>query len=659
MNLLYFYLFILVHPYLAMWWRSFEQAERQSWEALIPVYNYFVAFKIGAKKPFWSFLLIFPGVHLVMWAVANVSYIRRFGYFSLVDTLQGIFFPYIIMFKIAQSNDKILPETNWANSSEVSRREWGDHLVLFLCLPVIGHVIALGIAAVTRAEPGKKTKVKEWGDALLFALVAASIIRTYVFEPFQIPTGSMEKTLLVGDFLFVNKLAYGPKVPVTPLSYPLVHNTVPWINVKSYVGLETSEYTRLPGFSEVDRYDVVVFNYPSGDTAIYDPRMPFGLMGHDYHGYVLTEAYYMFRNDPTMQGKVNKIYNFYSDSLSKVNNGLPDSLRMNQGTIQQELMRLTSSRRDKIYIDNIEAWKTKARNYIADGKTHADYGKRGATYRNYELIEHYGIIPRPVDKRENYIKRCVGLPGDFIEIKNSILYVNDKKAKVFPNQNLMYDVYLSDNIKGTFMEEIGMESNRYRKDYYMDSSYVNPTPKLDSLNFHYIIYATEDQLEKIEKRHAQQKITTYLNLDTPPSYSDNYELNYTDLVNNTRFYPKDPYVSNSYTDFKRFQIPKKGMKIELNKNNLTWYKRVITAYEGHTLVEKADGTVLIDGKNASSYTFEMNYYWMMGDNRYNSVDSRVWGFVPEDHIVGKASMVWFSKNPNGGIRWDRIFTGIE
>ena len=226
------------------------------------------------KKPWWSLLLLFPGVHIVMWSVANVSYIRRFGYFTLIDTVQGIFFPYIIMYKIAQSNDPILPETNWANSKEVGDREWGDHLALFLALPFIGHVIALGFAAVTRAQPGKKTKVKEWGDSIWFALVAALIIRTYVFEPFKIPTGSMEKTLLVGDFLFVNKLAYGPKVPVTPVSYPLVHNTVPWINIKSYSNIETSNYTRLPGFGSIERNDVVVFNYPAGDTAVYDPRMP-------------------------------------------------------------------------------------------------------------------------------------------------------------------------------------------------------------------------------------------------------------------------------------------------------------------------------------------------------------------------------------------------
>lgn len=650
MNVLYFYLFILAHPYLAMWWKSFEKADRKAWEGLIPIYNYYVAFKIGSKKPFWSLLLIFPGIHLVMWATANVSYIRRFGYFSLVDTLQGIFFPYIIMSKIAQSSDvKLLPETNWANSAEIGKREWGDHLVLFLCLPVIGHAIALGIAAVTRAQPGKKTKVKEWGDALLFALVAASIIRTYVFEPFQIPTGSMEKTLLVGDFLFVNKLAYGPKVPVTPISYPLVHNTVPWINVKSYVGWETSDYTRLPGFSEVSRYDVVVFNYPSGDTAIYDPRMPSGLMGHDYHGYVLSEAYYLFRNDQETQQKEQTIYKFYSDSLLKANNAriIGDPLKLKDADLQLEIEKRMNSRRDKMYVESIESWKKKAREYIASGLTHPSYGDYSNDIRaDYTPIEHYGIIPRPVDKRENYIKRCVGLPGDFIEIKNSVLYVNDKKAPVFPFSNLEYIVDNAD-LNPNFMEGIGMELER--RDYQRYD--------LPNNQYNYHIHATEDQLAKIKKRYPEAKIQVYL--EPKPSTQPNYVFSYSDLVKNTQMYPKDLYVENTRTDFTRFRIPKKGMKIALNANNLAWYRRVITAYEKRTLVVKKDGSVLIDGKKASSYTFKMNYYWMMGDNRYNSVDSRVWGFVPEDHIVGKASMVWFSKNPFGGVRWDRLFTGIK
>jgi signal peptidase I len=646
MNILYFYLFLLAHPYLAMWWKSFEQADRKSWEALVPIYNYYVAFKIGSKKPFWCLLLIFPAIHLVMWSTANVSYIRRFGYFSLVDTLQGIFFPYIIMYKIAQSKDKMLPETNWANTGEMGRREWGDHLVLFLCLPVLGHVIALGISAVTRHEPGKKSKVKEWGDAILFALVAASIIRVYVFEPFQIPTGSMEKTLLVGDFLFVNKLAYGPKVPVTPLSYPLVHNTIPWVNIKSYVGWETSDYVRLPGFSQIERYDVVVFNYPSGDTAVYDPRMPTGLMGHDYHDILLFEAYNIYRNDPKNNSEISRYQTFYSDSITKVNSKLPDSLKIPVS----EAGNLAQNYFNKKYIETIEVWKGKARAYLSSG-----FATNRSDANMPPVIEHYGLIPRPVDKRENYIKRCVGVPGDWLEVVDSKLFVNGIAAPIFPNQNLKYYVYTDSKLDGVFMEKIGMELKR--DDYRLADPKEIEKPLYPESKFVYVLLATEYQLKRIKAKHPKAKVQQFR---IPRKSSDPaYKMTYGDYIDNMNRYPKDPFVENTMSDFGKFQVPKKGMKIKLTKNNLAWYRRIITAYERHTLEVKKNGTILIDGKKAMTYTFEMNYYWMMGDNRYNSVDSRVWGFVPEDHIVGKASMVWFSRDPYAGVRWKRLFTGIK
>lgn len=625
MNVLYFYLFILVHPYLALWFKSFKQAGHKPWEALIPVYNYYVAFKIGCKKPFWSLLLLFPGVHLVMWSVVNTSYIRRFGYYSLADTFQGIFFPYIIMAKIASSEKDILPETNWANSKEIGDRAWGDHLVLFLSLPIIGHVIALGLNAVTREKPGAKSKVKEWGDSILFALIAASIIRTYVFEPFQIPTGSMEKTLLVGDFLFVNKLAYGPKVPVTPLSFPLVHNTVPWINIKSYSTLETGNYTRLPGFGGINRNDVVVFNYPSGDTAVYDPRMPDGLMGHDYHGIVNNEAFFLFQNDPETSRDYQIATQFYTDSLSKLGKDLSivDSL--------------TNVYINKKMIKNLEKYKTAARQMLATEKI---------AHQNGKIINHYGLVYRPVDKRENYIKRCVGLPGDWLEIKKSILYVNDKPAFVPEFQNLQYTVSnFTMSANKTMIEKYGMEASR--GDYYTQDGGVTYTMNL-----------TLKQLKELSTSQPDAKFE----LVSMPQYSDtpNYKPSPMELLGNLSSFPKDLYINNTITDFTRFQIPKKGQTISISPENIAWYRRIITAYEGHKLEEKKDG-IYIDNKKVTNYTFAMNYYWLMGDNRYNSADSRIWGFVPEDHIVGRASMVWFSKSadPLIGVRWERLFMMIK
>ena len=622
MNALYFYLFILVHPYLAFWHKSFVKADRKSWEALIPVYNYFIAFKIGCKKPWWSLLLIFPGVHLIMWSVANTSYIRRFGFYSFADTLQGIFFPYLILAKIANTTVEIQPETNWMNGKEVDNRTWGDHIVLFLCLPIIGHAIALGLNAISREKPGGKTKVKEWGDSILFALIAASIIRTYAFEPFQIPTGSMEKTLLVGDFLFVNKLAYGPKVPVTPLSFPLVHNTIPWVTVKSYSTLETVDYTRLPGFSKVNRNEVVVFNYPSGDTAVYDPRMPNGLMGHDYHGILNEEAFYLFQNDPKTAQNYNLVLNFYQDSLTKIDT-----------TKASEAQLLANDYMMKVFFKDLSKWKKDAKIMLAEEKIAHQQG---------ELIHHHGLIYRPVDKRENYIKRCVAIAGDVIEIKSSKLYVNGKPAFIPEFQNLQYIVSNIGVISDAKMFELGIEKER--NDYY----------QIDDNRL--IMNLTKKQLSQVKRMYPNASFDIYLN----PQYSDTSSNlpTGTQMKENIGIFPKDPYINNTMTDFTKFQIPAKGMTVKIDSKNIAWYRRIITAYEGHTLQEKGN-EILIDGKKATSYTFAMNYYWLMGDNRYNSADSRVWGCVPEDHIVGRASLVWFSKSSYAGIRWERIFNFIK
>jgi signal peptidase I len=625
MNVLYFYLFLLIHPYLAGWNKSFKQAGYNGWEALVPMYNYFIAFKIGCKKPFWAFLLLFPGIHLVMWSVVNTSYIRRFGYYSLTDTLQGIFFPYLILAKIATSKSDILPETNWANSKEISDRAMGDHVVLLLSLPIIGHVIALGLNAVTREKPGAKSKVKEWGDSILFALIAASIIRTYVFEPFQIPTGSMEKTLLVGDFLFVNKLAYGPKVPVTPLSFPLVHNTVPWINIKSYTTFEKGNYTRLPGMGGINRNDVVVFNYPSGDTAVYDPRMPDGLMGHDYHGIVNNEAFFLFQNDPETAREYQIASQFYTDSLQKNGGNLASVDSLANSFIFKKMIR------------QLDVYKNAARKMLAEEKI---------AHQNGTIIKHYGLVYRPVDKRENYIKRCVGVPGDWLEIKNSILYINGKPGFVPEFQNLQYTVsnFTVSSAK-QMIEKYGLEASR--GDYYTSDGGSTYTMNL-----------TLKQLNQLKKSQPEAKFELYV----LPQYSDrkNYVPSAMDLWNNLSSFPKDLYINNTITDFTRFQIPKKGQTIAISAENIAWYRRIITAYEGHQLEEKKDG-IYIDGKKVNSYTFTLNYYWLMGDNRYNSADSRIWGFVPEDHIVGRASMVWFSKSadPLVGVRWERLFKLIR
>jgi signal peptidase I len=600
-----------------MWWKSFPKAGRKEWEALIPGYNYFVVFKITCEKPFWAFLMLIPGVHLVMLAVANASYLKRFGYYSFTDTLQAIFFPYLLSYKATKDEAVFGKETNWSNSKEIETRKWSDHIALFLSLPIIGHVLALAIGAVSRDKPGNKSRVKEWGDSIIFALVAACIIRTYVFEPFQIPTGSMEKTLLVGDFLFVNKLAYGPKVPVTPLSYPLVHNNVPWINIPSYTTIEKGSYFRLPGFGKVNRNDVVVFNYPSGDTAIYDPRVPEGLMGHDYHGVLISEALYYWRSTKNASFSSDTAYFNFMNKYG------------------QE------------FIDNISYWKKEARQGMENGET---YSRGGMPEKELDYIEHKGLIYRPVDKRENYIKRCVGIPGDFLEVRNSKLFVNGKAAWVAPGQCLQYKVMKSNlafPMQSEMCERFGLENdpNGARIDFE------------DSDKDFYLLTLTPDEKKKIQTAFPQAKFE--INIPTERADKGGTKPTIQQMIENLNVFPKDFYVNNNMTDFDKFQVPSKGQTITISKENIPWYRRIITAYEGHTLVEKKDGTILIDGKKSTSYTFAMNYYWLMGDNRYNSADSRVWGFVPEDHVVGRASLVWFSKSAYKGIRWDRLFKLIK
>jgi signal peptidase I len=286
-----------------------------------------------------------------------------------------------------------------------------------MCLQVIGHVLALALDMVSRDKPGEKTRVKEWGDSFLWALVAASVIRTYVFEPFQIPTGSMEKTMLVGDFLFVNKLAYGPKVPVTPLSYPLVHNIVPLVNIKSYTTFEKGTYTRLPGYRKINRNDVVVFNYPSGDTAIVDPRTPNGLMGHDYHGIVNEEARYLFESSEEIQSKVMQMRSLMQER--KVSAEQIDS------TISEQLYSL--------FIDSHEKWKNikpldpsqliKMREYFHTSYTYESNRIEGNTLSLQEthLVINEGITIGGKSMREHFEAvnhlEAIELIDDFIKRK--------------------------------------------------------------------------------------------------------------------------------------------------------------------------------------------------------------------------------------------------
>lgn len=399
----------------------------------------------------------------------------------------------------------------------------------------------------------KQTKMVEWIDALIFAVVAATLIRMFFFEAYTIPTSSMEKSMLVGDYLFVSKVAYGPKLPNTPLSVPFTHHTLPFTaSTKAYSEAVKLPYKRIAGTSEMKRNDIVVFNFPAGDTVIVGRENP------DYYAQ-LRETAKGFRYQ-------------YPDMSSQ------------------------------------EAEKN-ARNYI---------------HGSFE------VISRPVDKRENYIKRCVGMPGDKIELRHRQLYVNGEMADNPENLQYVYEV----RTNGTRLNKLKLQDIGIAFDDMMgDESY-------------YELPLTLEMVGKLKKFPNVVSVSPFE--ETAPK---------TDIFPfDTLNYPWN--VDN----FGPLYIPKKGDKLEVNLKTLPLYERIIQAYEGNDLQVK-DSVIYINGMPADSYTVRMDYYWMMGDNRHCSADSRYWGFVPEDHIVGKAYFIWLSidkdKNFLGKIRWNRMFRFIH
>jgi signal peptidase I len=388
---------------------------------------------------------------------------------------------------------------------------------------------------------GKQTKTVEWIDAIIFAVIAASFIRLFFFEAYVIPTSSMEKSMMVGDYLFVSKVAYGPKLPNTPISFPFVHQSMPMTNhkVKSYVEWIKNPYRRLAGFSKVKNNDVVVFNFPEGDTVAV---------------------------------------NYASSS----------------------------------YYDLVRAYGRER--VVSDERT---FGK---------------IYSRPVDKRENYIKRCIGIPGDSILIVDGQVFVNGKKQ----------------------MEHAGRQYNYV---VTTDGSLINPKSldKLEIANDDREMYSGGRYMfplsnEKVAKLKELKNVVSVNKFIMP---AGNYDAS---------IFPHSADYPWNVDNFGPLYIPKKGASVNLTTKNLPLYSRIIDVYEENDLEVKGD-QIFINGQPASSYTFKMNYYWMMGDNRHKSADSRYWGYVPEDHVVGKASLIWMSLDKDkkfpANIRFKRIMKGVK
>lgn len=491
----------------------FKKAGITPWKALIPLYNTWCMVEKMKLKKVWFFLQLIPiaGQFVTIWI--NIKFVEHFGRFGLWHHFLTVFFP-------------------------------------FIYFPYLGFSDKERFAGKLVVDNYKKGFIREWIDAAVFAIVAATLIRTFVFEAYTIPTPSMEKTLLVNDFLFVSKFAYGPRIPNTPLALPFMHHTIIGTNSKSYVEWIELPYTRWFAHP-VERRDVVVFNFPVNDTLINDP------------GYGSQITYYQ--------------------------------------VIRERML--------NEHISEDEARR----------RVQAQFGDQ--------------IITRPVDKRENFIKRCTAIAGDTLEIRDRIIYINGVAQPLPPYHEFSYLVTTKGPLDPERLNDIGIQDNiddRNKNQVYLVGNNV------------YIISMSDP--EKVQLKLFPEVIS----IEPAPLQN---------IDKGSYLFPHDPSYNWTVDNYGPIWIPKKGATISLTPDNILRYKRCIVTYENNAFEEK-NGVYYINHEPAKTYTFKMNYYWMMGDNRHNSLDSRFWGYVPEDHVVGKASLIWFSYG-NGGIRWSRMFHTIH
>ncbi len=412
--------------------------------------------------------------------------------------------------------------------------------------------------------------IMSWVDALVFSLVAVYFINLFLFQNYVIPSSSLEKSLLTGDYLFVSKVSYGPRIPQTPLTMPLTQHTLPLIQAKSYIEWPHWDYRRMKGLGKVQLNDIVVFNYPAGDTIVTEPAY----QSFDYYGMVYSLGQQIYEQN-------------FADAVNPVN-----------------------LNRQEQY-DYFKMIYNLGRNYIANNPN--TYGS---------------IDSRPTDRRENYVKRCVGLPGQTLQIKNRIIYLNGKANKEPDNVQYTYYVKLKGNLPDDFMHDLGISME-----------------DLTSLNQNGYLPLTKKAAKALS---ARKDLVASVRLNTDQYVGD--------------LYPLNAVTGWTRDNYGPVWIPQKGKSIRLTMDNIAVYERPIRIYEGNDLDVK-NGHIYINGKIANSYTFKMDYYWMMGDNRHNSADSRYWGFVPEDHIVGKPIFIWWSSDPDRkgfeGVRWSRLFRWVD
>lgn len=513
-------------------YKLYQKAGRASWEALVPIYNAYVLMKIINRPSWWVILLFIPIINLLMFPIVWIETIRSFGKHSQKDTWLVVLTLGLYIFLV--------------NNSDVSY--------------------------IKDRSLSPRTALGEWVSSIAFAIIAASIVHAYFIQPFVIPTGSLERTLLVGDFLLVSKYHYGARVPTTPIAAPMVHDTLPILRTKSYLNKPQLPYMRLPGFTSPKHNDKVVFNWPT-DTVRY------------------------FRD--------------------------PSNIR----------------------------------------------------------------VDKPIDKKSNYVKRCVGLPGDEFAIIDAKVYINgaplelDERAK----PQISYTIFAQKGVSSKALLEAGVVefmrtySAQNLNQTQANALYASGCGVYNNPNGNgYLITTSAKGIDPNLIRSQSLALSELIDKERSASLTQAMA---TKLVNTSsidsvvkRIKPKGYFDPSIYPHSNRlpwnvdqmgpFTIPAVGTQIELNLTNVDLYKETINNYEGHNI--SVNGTeVLIDGAPVTSYTFKKNYYWMMGDNRHNSEDSRYWGFVPEDHILGKPVFIWMSIDgindgiSNWKIRWDRVFTVVD
>ena len=464
-------------------WKLYEKAGRKSWEAGIPIYNSIVLMKIINRPTWWTVLLFIPIINLIMFPVIWVETLRSFGKNSSLDTFLGIITFGLYIYYINYTQD---------------------------------------VTYISERSTTATTKTGDTVSSLLFAIIVATFVHTYFIQPFTIPTSSLEKSLLIGDFLFVSKINYGARVPMTTVAAPMVHDTLPLLKTKSYSNWPQLPYFRFPGFEKIKKNDIVVFNWP-GDTVV----------------------------------------KFFDRSGVRAN--------------------------------------------------------------------------KPVDKKSNYVKRCVGTPGDSLSIKNGTVFINNKEL-VFPERAkpqfsyiVVYDKKTSIDIDG-LMHDLKI------------TKADEPRPMNQNNDSLYFPAVTAESAAKLKQISGFTSVTRYIEKKADLSV----------------FPHSKPWNIDNYGPL---YIPEEGKTVSLDLVSLPLYKRIINEYEGNKLEIKGND-IYINDKKVTSYTFKQNYYWMMGDNRHRSEDSRYWGFVPENHIVGKPIFIWMSWDSEGKgimnkIRWERLFTTVS